>query len=143
MRKRKKTGIMFVILLSLITASIYLQYGREIDVSRSYPVISQNYCEENITVVVPRLVIIDERECAEEIINKCRKNNFMSIKFSYDIEKPNALYGTVYLAPLGIKCQKLEFTFRYIQKHGEYGSYNILDNPDEFILEIDGQGIND
>ena len=48
-----------------------------------------------------------------------------------------------YLAPLGIKCQKLEFTFRYIQKHGEYGSYNILDNPDEFILEIDGQGIND
>ena len=57
---------------------------------------SENFQEEHVTFTLNRLIITDKEKCAEEIIKKCRENDFTSILFSYDVAKPNALYGTVY-----------------------------------------------
>ena len=70
----------------------YLQWGREIDVAGSMGTSSENFHEEHVTFTLNRLIITDKEKCAEEIIKKCRENDFASTLFSYDVAKPNALY---------------------------------------------------
>ena len=83
------------------------------------------------------LIITDKEKCAEEIIKKCRENDFASTLFSYDVAKPNALYGTVYRSRFSMKGQKPLFHFRYTQTADTLGSYNIVDDPEAFTLVIE------
>ena len=97
----------------------------------------KNCCEEHITFTLNRLVVGDKERRADELIQAYRENGFRSVLFSHDLEKPNALYGTVYRSSVGMKYQEPVFTFRYIQKEGTLGAYNLIDNPEKFTLVID------
>lgn len=137
MQKGKKKFVVTILLFLFIGVVSYLQWGRETDVYSTTVSTSKNYHEEHITFTLNQLFVADKEKCAEEIIKKCRDNNFPSVLFSYDISKPNALYGTVYLSSFGVQWQKPVFTFRYVQKSDKLGSYNIIDNPEAFVLTID------
>ena len=97
----------------------------------------ENYCDEHITFTLNRLVVGDKERRADELIQTYRENGFRSVLFSHDLEKPNALYGTVYRSSVGVKYQEPVFTFRYIQKEGNLGAYNLIDSPEKFTLVID------
>ena len=115
----------------------YLQWGRDADVFSTFSDSSKNCCEEHITFTLNRLVVGDKERRADELIQAYRENGFRSVLFSHDLEKPNALYGTVYRSSVGMKYQEPVFTFRYIQKEGTLGAYNLIDNPEKFTLVID------
>lgn len=134
---KKKYFIVAGVCLFLLALCWWLEFGREIDVYNSNSISSEERLEEHVTFTVNRLYVADKEECAREIINKCRKNDFQSVLFSYDMQKPTALYGTVYRFSWGIKWQKPLFTFRYTQEDDTLGIYNFIDNPEKFVLEID------
>ena len=71
-----------------------------------------------MSVILNTLVVTDQQKCAEQILEKCRDNSFHSVRFSYDIQIPHALSVTVY-------------------KNQIDGSYNIVDNPQKFTLEME------
>lgn len=137
MHKRRKKLVVTTLLFLFIGVASYLQWGRETDVYSNISNTSKNYHEEHITFTLNQLFVADKEKCAEEIIKKCRDNDFPSVLFSYDMSKPNALYGTVYLSSFGVQWQKPVFTFRYVKKADKLGSYNIVDNPEAFTLTID------
>ena len=134
-KKRKIITISVLFVLGLTVS--YLQWGREIDVAGSMGTSSENFHEEHVTFTLNRLIITDKEKCAEEIIKKCRENDFASTLFSYDVAKPNALYGTVYRSRFSMKGQKPLFHFRYTQTADTLGSYNIVDDPEAFTLVIE------
>ena len=103
---KKRKIITITVLFVLGVAVSYLQWGREIDVVGSMGTSSENFHEEHVTFTLNRLIITDKEKCAEEIIKKCRENDFASTLFSYDVAKPNALYGTVYRSRFSMKGQK-------------------------------------
>lgn len=115
----------------------WLQFGYDVDVYNTYSMLSEQRLEEHVTFTVNQLYVADKEECARELIKKCRENDFPSMLFSYDMQKPTALYGTVYRYSWGIKWQEPLFTFRYTQEEDTLGTYNFIDNPERFVLEID------
>lgn len=136
-KTKKKYFIIGGTFLFILTLFCWLQFWREIDVYSSYTISSKEQKEEHITFMVNRLYVPDKKKCAMEIIEKCRKNNFQSVLFSYDLQKPTALYGTVYRSHWEMQRQKVLFTFRYTQKDKTQGIYNYIDNPEKFILEME------
>ena len=114
----------------------YLQYGRDMDVYGSYAMTADNYHEERLTVVVNKLYVADQKVCAEEIVKRCRENSFKSVRFSYDQSIPNALYVTVYASKRQAEKGKQMFSFSYLPEDSD-GTYSTIDNPEEFILEIE------
>ena len=112
----------------------YLQYGRDMDVYGSHAMTADNYHEERLTVVVNKLYVADQKACAEEIVKRCRENSFKSVRFSYDQSIPNALYVTVYASKRQAERGKQMFSFSYLPQDSE-GTYNIIDDSEEFILE--------
>ena len=126
---KKRKIITITVLFVLALAVSYLQWGREIDVAGSMRTSSENFHEEHVTFTLNRLIITDKEKCAE--------NDFTSILFSYDVAKPNALYGTVYRSRFSMKGQKPLFHFRYTQTADTLGSYNIVDDPEAFTLVIE------
>ena len=77
MCKKRKIITISVLFVLALTVS-YLQWGREIDVAGSMRTSSENFHEEHVTFTLNRLVITDKEKCAEEIIKKCRENDFAS-----------------------------------------------------------------
>ena len=114
----------------------YLQYGRDMDVYGSYAMTADNYHEERLTVVVNKLYVADQKVCAEEIVKRCRENSFKSVRFSYDQSIPNALYVTVYSSKRQAEKGIQMFSFSYLPEDSD-GTYSTIDNPEEFILEIE------
>ena len=133
-KKRKIITITGLFVLALVVS--YLQWGREIDVAGSMGTSSENFHEEHVTFTLNRLFITDKEKCAEEIIKKSG-DDFASTLFSYDVAKPNALYGTVYRSRFSMKGHKPLFHFRYTQTADTLGSYNIVDDPEAFTLVIE------
>ena len=76
---KKRKIITITVLFVLGVAVSYLQWGREIDVVGSMGTSSENFHEEHVTFTLNRLIITDKEKCAEEIIKKCRENDFASI----------------------------------------------------------------
>ena len=129
---RKRTIIIVITILLLLAGSLsYLQWGRQMDVSSSSASGSDNHYELRVSVILNTLVVTDQQKCVEQIFEKCRDNSFHSVRFSYDIQIPHALSVTVY------KNQKDAFSFSYQQENQIDGSYNIVDNPEKFTLEME------
>ena len=133
---KKRWFIYLIIGIIMITGGClgYLQYGRDMDVYGSYAMTADNYHEERLTVVVNKLYVADQKACAEEIAKRCRENSFKSVRFSYDQSVPNALYVTVYASKRQAERGKQMFSFSYLPQDSE-GTYNIIDDSEEFILE--------
>lgn len=133
---KKRWFICLIIGIIMITGGClgYLQFGRDMDVYGSHAMTADNYHEERLTVVVNKLYVADQKACAEEIVKRCRENSFKSVRFSYDQSIPNALYVTVYASKRQAERGKQMFSFSYLPQDSE-GTYNIIDDSEEFILE--------
>ena len=133
---KKRWFICLIIGIIMITGGClgYLQFGRDMDVYGSHAMTADNYHEERLTVVVNKLYVADQKACAEEIVKRCRENSFKSVRFSYDQSVPNALYVTVYSSKRKAEKGKQMFSFSYLPQDRE-GTYNIIDDSEEFILE--------
>lgn len=133
---KKRWFIYLIIGIIMITGGClgYLQFGRDMDVYGSHAMTADNYHEERLTVVVNKLYVADQKACAEEIVKRCRENSFKSVRFSYDQSIPNALYVTVYASKRQAERGKQMFSFSYLPQDSE-GTYNIIDDSEEFILE--------
>lgn len=136
MKKGCIIGIVFGVTIIIGSCFGYLQYGRDMDVCGSFGTTSNNYYEERLNVVANKLYVSDQEACAKEIIERCRKNNFKSVRFSYDQAIPNALYVNVYSSKQQIENGNPMFTFSYLSEDLS-GIYNIVKNPEKFVLEIE------
>ena len=133
---RKRTIIIVITILLLLAGILfYLQLGRQMDVSSSSG--SDNHYELRVSVILNTLVVTDQQKCAEQIFEKCRDNSFHSVRFSYDIQIPHALSVTVYKNQKGAESGNSAFSFSYRQENQIDGTYNIVDNPEKFTLEMD------
>ena len=114
----------------------YLQYGCDMDVYSSHAMTADNYHEERLTVVVNKLYEADQKVCAEEIVKRCRKNSFKSVRFSYDQSVPDALYVTVYASKRQAAKEIQMFSFSYLPEDSDE-TYNIVNDSDKFMLKLE------
>lgn len=136
MDRKKSLGFAALFIVTVMVAD-YLQNGREISVYNSRSLTAGSYKEERLIVVVNRLYIPDEMDCAREIVRKCRENDFKNILFSYDYGIPNELHASVYLSEHEVKRGEPVFRLSYTVKGGTLTDYNIVDNPQEFELAVE------
>lgn len=133
---RKRFIVVFVVINIFIY--IYLQYGRNINVNTSVSNISDNFYMQELTVTANKLFILDKRKFSEEIIEHCRNNTFHDIHFSYDLSGyPNQLRIFVYTNSQSLKKGNLNFIIKYTSPAGFNDIYNIKDNPEKYILELE------
>lgn len=119
---KKRKIITITVLFVLGVAVSYLQWGREIDVVGSMGTSSENFHEEHVTFTLNRLIITDKEKCAEEIIKKCRENDFASTLFSYDVAKPKFVTG---------------FNTKSTEERAQYDSKKVSKQAGIFMILID------
>ena len=76
-------------------------------------------------------------QCAKEILEKCQQNDFIDIDFSYDWSVPTTLYVVVYKNRYSAENGEMVFSFSYLPQDLSCDLYNIIDNPEQYILTID------
>ena len=99
-----------------------------------------NSRDENLTVVANRKNISDKEAFARLLLKMYKENSFHSIKFSTDHGYATTLDMTVYSWKEDIENGEsiMQIEFRPI----EYGKdYDIVHNPDKYVLFIDGTEI--
>lgn len=141
MRKKNITlvfvAIVFSIIVGMIIGKSLLKYKEgEPDVVGSF---SMNR-DENLTVVANRKNISDKEAFARLLLKMYKENSFHSIKFSTDHGYATSLDMTVYSWKEDIKNGEsiMQIELRPI----EYGKdYDIVNNPDKYMLFIDGKEI--
>lgn len=137
---KRRWIIVFVLISSIVTLFLYLQFGRDVKVSSSRSQMADNYYEENLTVVANTIIIADKQAFAEELIQRCIDNNFHEILFSYDIAGyPNRLQISVYPNEWSRKFSLDHFTILYQTDAGCSSLYNIKDNPDMYEIIIENE----
>ena len=102
-----------VICISVVMMVIYLQFGRNLDVCSSYGMRGSNYYEKNITILANKLFILNEKNCKKEIIQRCKDNNFNSIRFRFDGGMPDKWRVTVYANCIALKLRDESFSFEF------------------------------
>ena len=112
MRKNLICILLLILILSLSGCSKVST--KEMDVFSS--TIEKNASETTltITVILNRQISSQEYEdYARSIIDHCIKNNFKSVKFSYDLSGyPSSLDATIYATENDIKKNNICYTFR-------------------------------
>ena len=136
MRKRWFISLIIGIIMVISSCLGYLQYGCDMDVYSSHAMTEDNYHEERLTVVVNKLYGADQKVCAEEIVKRCRKNSFKSVRFSYDQSVPDALYVTVYASKRQAAKGTQMFSFSYLPEDSDE-TYNIVNDSDKFMLKLE------
>ena len=132
----KKTILSISILFVIVAAIIYLQFWRTPDIINSSTSTSSDFTVEHISVNLNMLFAGDFEHLTVEIIECCRENNFNNFLFSYDVNKPNALYGTVYLNQHSFDSGRELYRFEYKQED-KNGNYNFIDHPEKFSISIE------
>lgn len=135
---RKKWIIGIAVVMIIVCGALwyyYSQYSGEMDVYNTHSMMFGDYHEENITVIVNKTHIEDIQACAEEIVERCRNNDFDSVLFSYDESIPNELHATAYLNERDLKRGKAVFSLSYEQETLN-SEYNIVEHPEKFKLKI-------
>ena len=133
---KRRTVLVGIVCIAILLLCCYLQFGREMEVYNSTSFTAANYCEEHLNVVVNRLMVLDKRKVAEEIIEHCRNNDFKNVIFSYDMAYPNKLEVSVYLSEWNARKGKAVFSFAYETEQGKIGEYNFIKNPEKSVMEI-------
>lgn len=86
-------------------------------------------------IIANKLFIIDKEKFAEDVIQRCKDNNFKEIIFSYDVSGyPNELHITVYNNKQQRENGESAFQIAYEQVTGEIFAYDIKNNPDKFKI---------
>lgn len=130
-------AIVFSIIVGMIIGKSLLKYKEgEPDVVGSF---SMNR-DENFTVVANRKNISDKEAFARLLLKMYKENSFHSIKFSTDHGYATSLDMTVYSWKEDIENGEsiMQIEFRPI-KYGK--DYDLVHNPDKYVLLIDGTEI--
>lgn len=134
-RKGVKKRVRTILIGIIIIVFVYLQWGRDVQVYNSHIGENKNYCSEDITIIANKIWIIDKEKFAHDMVQKSIDNSFKEVKFSYDLRQPNELCITVYTNTLRYWLSESDFIVCFTQ--AENGEYNILDNPEKFIMSIE------
>ena len=93
---------------------------------------------ENLVVIANRSVIDDKEEFARKLVRMCIENSFESIKFFTDCGYATSLDMSVYLWRDEVENQEPVMIVEY--KPNEWNQeYDIVNNPEEFRLYVDGE----
>lgn len=93
-----------------------------------------------LTIVANKDIIDDPADFADELLTMCQENTFQTIKMSYDNGYPTSLTMRVYNWKDEIEGNSPLMVIDY-QPSDYTKGYNIIDNPEEFELTIDGEDI--
>lgn len=111
-----KKLLSLILIISLLVGYVtYLQFGREMDAVNSLSITSDNHYQEEICVILNKLIVTENHEkIAEEIIKKTLSNDFSKIKFNFtEHGYPNKLYVTVYKSEDDFESGNKLFSFSY------------------------------
>lgn len=135
---KKRQIISIVVAMIIVCKTLWYHYSqenKEMDIYYTHATTFGNYYKENITIIANKPRIEDIQLYAEEIIEKCRNNDFKTILFSYEKSIPNELYATIYLNEKDVKKGNAVFSLSYKQERLN-SEYNIVEHPEKFSLKI-------
>lgn len=140
MNKKIMLGIGFAIfVISFYFIHLPEQPNSEfkMDIYSEYSSCIGNYHEEHLSIILNQAFSNNHMQCAKEILEKCQQNDFIDIDFSYDWSVPTTLYVVVYKNRYSAENGEMEFSFSYLPQDLSCDLYNIIDNPEQYILTID------
>lgn len=144
MKKQRTKGIVLVVVCFIcvlcICSGFYRVQSKELSEIPDAVNSTRFNTKEHLTVVANQEEIADKKELAKQIIKMCRENSFQSIKFSYDMVCPTELQINVYKTENDFNDNKQFCEIAYLSDE-ENGEYDIIHNPEKFILYVDGEKV--
>lgn len=137
---KKCIWVLCVMAVLIITMEYFIKPNSEEDVPMAPDVVSSISMnrDQYLTVVANRDNIEDKEEFAKLLIEMCKENSFYTIKFSTDRGYATSVDMRVYLFQDKIEGHEPVMIVKY--EPIEYGKgYDIVHNPDQFKLTIDGK----
>lgn len=137
---KKCIWVLCVMAVLIITMEYFIKPNSEEDVPMAPDVVSSISMnrDQYLTVVANRDNIEDKEEFAKLLIEMCKENSFHTIKFSTDRGYTTSVDMRVYLFQDKIEGHEPVMIVKY--EPIEYGKgYDIVHNPDQFKLTIDGK----
>ena len=137
---KKCIWVLCAMAVLIITMEYFIKPNSEEDVPMAPDVVSSISMnrDQYLTVVANRDNIEDKEEFAKLLIDMCKENSFHTIKFSTDRGYATNVDMRVYLFQDKIEGHGPVMIVKY--EPVEYGKgYDIVHNPDQFKLTIDGK----
>ena len=137
---KKCIWVLCAMAVLIITMEYFIKPNSEEDVPMAPDVVSSISMnrDQYLTVVANRDNIEDKEEFAKLLIEMCKENSFHTIKFSTDRGYATNVDMRVYLFQDKIEGHGPGMIVKY--EPVEYGKgYDIVHNPDQFKLTIDGK----
>lgn len=137
---KKCIWVLCVMAVLIITMEYFIKPNSEEDVPMAPDVVSSISMnrDQYLTVAANRDNIEDKEEFAKLLIEMCKENSFHTIKFSTDRGYATNVDMRVYLFQDKIEGHGPVMIVKY--EPVEYGKgYDIVHNPDQFKLTIDGK----
>lgn len=137
---KKYIWVLCAMAVLIITMEYFIKPNSEEDVPMAPDVVSSISMnrDQYLTVVANRDNIEDKEEFAKLLIEMCKENSFHTIKFSTDRGYATSVDMRVYLFQDKIEGHEPVMIVKY--EPIEYGKgYDIVHNPDQFKLTIDGK----
>lgn len=137
---KKSIWVLCAMAVLIITMEYFIKPNSEEDVPMAPDVVSSISMnrDQYLTVVANRDNIEDKEEFAKLLIEMCKENSFHTIKFSTDRGYATNVDMRVYLFQDKIEGHGPVMIVKY--EPVEYGKgYDIVHNPDQFKLTIDGK----
>ena len=137
---KKCIWVLCAMAVLIITMEYFIKPNSEEDVPMAPDVVSSISMnrDQYLTVVANRDNIEDKEEFAKLLIEMCKENSFHTIKFSTDRGYETNVDMRVYLFQDKIEGHGPVMIVKY--EPVEYGKgYDIVHNPDQFKLTIDGK----
>lgn len=135
----RRSGICILFLCVIISGCA--KEHVEMDVFSSQNIISDNWYELNIDVIVDDEIASDEEECSREIIQHIVNNDFYNMRFSFDMNGyPNKVNINVFTTEKNLQKDKKAYSFEYVTEFNTENieiQNNIKDNPEEFRIQFD------
>lgn len=137
---KKCIWVLCAMAVLIIIMEYFIKPNSEEDVPMAPDVVSSISMnrDQYLTVVANRDNIEDKEEFAKLLIEMCKENSFHTIKFSTDRGYATSVDMRVYLFQDKIEGHEPVMIVKY--EPIEYGKgYDIVHNPDQFKLTIDGK----
>ena len=137
---KKCIWVLCVMAVLIITMEYFIKPNSEEDVPMAPDVVSSISMnrDQYLTVAANRDNIEDKEEFAKLLIEMCKENSFHTIKFSTDRGYATSVNMRVYLWKDEIEGNEPVMVVEY--KTTGYGEeYDIVHDPDQFKLTIDGK----
>ena len=137
---KKCIWVLCAMAVLIITMEYFIKPNSEEDVPMAPDVVSSISMnrDQYLTVVANLDNIEDKEEFAKLLIEMCKENSFHTIKFSTDRGYATSVDMRVYLFQDKIEGHEPVMIVKY--EPIEYGKgYDIVHNPDQFKLTIDGK----